>query len=68
MSPSQLPDEALTMIHDGAGPIYFRDRPTYYHIIADTISAWRESTPAMNKAAVKDAQRKITRGAPADAE
>ena len=54
-----LDDETLNAIHEGADALYFRDRPKYYGHIAETINGWRESTPAMIKALVKDTQYKI---------
>jgi hypothetical protein len=68
MKPQDLDDEALNAVHAGAAPIWFKDRPRYYHLIAEAISDWREATLAMVKSAVKSAQREITRGAPADAD
>jgi hypothetical protein len=68
MTPSELPDDQLNAIHEGAVPVYFKDRPKYYGFIATTIAGWRESTPAMVKAAVRDAQRRVTNGALADAD
>jgi len=63
MKPQDLDDETLNAIHEGAAPVYFKDRPKYYGFIATTIASWRESTPAMVKAAVRDAQRQINRPA-----
>jgi hypothetical protein len=67
MLPADLDDDQLTMVHDGAWPIYFRDRPKYYHLVAEAIAGWSSATNSAIKALVKDAQRQITRGAPADA-
>jgi hypothetical protein len=63
MKPQDPDDETLNAIHKGAAPVYFKDRPKYYGFIATTIASWRESTPAMVKAAVRDAQRQINRPA-----
>jgi hypothetical protein len=68
MKPQDLDDETLNAIHEGAAPVYFKDRPKYYGFIATTIASWRESTPAMVKAAIKAAQYKIMRGAPVGAD
>ena len=67
MTPSELPDPALEMIHNGAAPLFHKDRPRYYHRVAELIHPWREFTMAMVQAAVKDAQYRATRGGPADA-
>jgi hypothetical protein len=37
MLPQELPDEALAAIHRGAEPLYFRDRPRYYNVVAPAV-------------------------------
>jgi hypothetical protein len=38
MSPSELDDDQLNAVHDGATPVYFKNRPAYYSWIAKGIS------------------------------
>jgi hypothetical protein len=44
MSPSELPDEALNLIHTGAGPICPSSREAYYGIVAEGIRNWQLPT------------------------
>jgi hypothetical protein len=67
MQPADLSDEMLDAIHRGGEPLYFKDRPAYYSIVAETIAGWSAATNSAIKALIKDAQRQITRGAPTDA-
>jgi hypothetical protein len=59
MSPQDLSDEALTAVHDGATPIYFRDRPQYYAHIARGISGWTGASMSAIRDLVREAQREV---------
>jgi hypothetical protein len=54
-----LPDEALSLIHSGAGPICQRDRETYYGHIAQGIAKLERVTNRRVMDLVQEAQRKL---------
>jgi hypothetical protein len=58
MSPSQVPDEYLVAIHDGATPVPMRDRESYYAAIA----RWLDACPLLTHHALAEAIRSAQRG------
>jgi len=63
MMPSDLPDEMLDAVHAGADPLFFKDRPRYYTLVAEALAGWSTATNSAVKSLVRDAQASGDRAA-----
>jgi hypothetical protein len=54
-------DDQLTAVHDGATPVYFRNRPAYYSWIAKGISGWTEASMSALRDLIREAQYQTNR-------
>ena len=66
MSPQDLSDEALTAVHDGATPIYFRDRPQYYTtrtLLAESLAGQERRCRRFGISSARRSGRSTGRGA-----
>jgi hypothetical protein len=59
MRPQDLDDQFLDAIHEGANPVWHKDRPEYYSRIAQGISGWTSASMGALRDLIREAQRSI---------